>query len=135
MLGFESHLIACNETARCVLWAHRLRLFPPPPTSLTRLRLDGSCSARRTAASASKGKSAAQKQGQPRQATPKKRPQPVDAVSQSWFGLSIRTLNCHALSTCFGETASVKITFRRKGWRSYSIVLKNAPNLLRHSMS
>lgn len=40
VLIFESHRIAFNITARCVLWAHKLRLFCPHHL-LIRLRLNG----------------------------------------------------------------------------------------------
>jgi hypothetical protein len=54
----RSHRVAQDWTARCVLWAHRLRLCSPPPP-LIRIQLNVSCSARRTAAAASRSKNTA----------------------------------------------------------------------------
>lgn len=65
-----------------MLWAHRLRLFPPSPP-LIRLRLNVSCSARRTAADAFKSKKTATigaptKRGTKEKASARRRGKPID---------------------------------------------------------
>lgn len=83
----RSHRIAKIMTARCVLWAHKLRLFPP--TYLIRLRLNGqSCSARLTVAAAATQK----RKGQSMEPEQKPRPRRELAPIKVWVSQKERAV-------------------------------------------